>query len=86
MNSEIEDVRSAAFGMFTALQASIRALITTHPNHEALIAAIRHESEETISLLLARQVPDQAIEAFRDAWNGVAIYQEGASPQKDTRL
>lgn len=55
-------------GVQVALATAIRALIKTHPNPEALIAAMRMEHQESLALLTNMPIQDQTLEAFHVAW------------------
>lgn len=63
-----QDIRAEMFGMHTALAATIRALISTHPNPDALRAALSYEQQSALALLTASPFPDHAIDAFRRFW------------------
>ena len=71
--SQDEHFRAATLGMIHALQVAIRAICLTHPNKDALIEALKHEHHESMSLLLAKPLPDVTIEAYKDILWGCTI-------------
>ena len=63
------------FGMLSAVQDAIRALVKTHPNPQAIIKAFREEHEGTMasfSLPTLDAVPAKSYEAYRDFLRGIA--------------
>lgn len=60
--------RENVLAMHLATQAAVRAIITTHPASAELAKALHFDGEESLSLLLGKQVSDDAIEAFRDSF------------------
>lgn len=70
MNNEdlAQELRAEMLGMQTALAASIRALISTHPDPDALREALLREQQGVLALLTAGPYPDHAIDAFRRFW------------------
>jgi hypothetical protein len=73
MNEENNDLQDAVFGMFAAMLTATRAIVRAHPDKEALIRQMEREAEETIALLLARNVSDRQIEVFRETWNDLKV-------------
>ena len=61
-----------AFGMMTAIQVAIRALIASHPNPAALLEAFREEHEGTMAFLIAQDVPDSVIEVYHDTLQAIS--------------
>lgn len=70
MNNEqlAQELRAEMFGMQTALAASIRAIIATHPDPDALREALMREQQGMLALLTAGPYPDRSIDAFRRFW------------------
>ncbi len=86
MESEVPQIKAATFGMFCAVQAAIRAIVTTHPDIDALLIALKAEGEESFSSLLATKAPDESLDAFRDTWNGMVPFPDGGPESKDPRI
>lgn len=68
-----QEIRAAQLGISHAFQVCLRAICATHPNPDALIAALASEHQESMSLLLAKPPPDVAIEAYKDTLRGCVI-------------
>jgi len=83
---DLKKFHSANAGMAFAVQSILRALITSHPAPGELLRAMKSEGEETYALLLARQVPDESLDAFRDFWNSVAPYADDGTEHQDSRI
>lgn len=64
-------------GTVLALSSAIRALIRTHPNPEALIAALNFEHQETLALISAAPIRERAVETFHTVWTSVGPSDEG---------
>lgn len=65
------EFEEATSGFVFAIQATLRALIKSHPNPAALIQAFATERELTMSTLIARSNSDRSIDACRDFFEGV---------------
>ena len=63
------------FGMLSAVQVALRAIVRAHPDPDALEAAFRSEHEETMASLLPRPLPDVSLDAYRDFLSAVAPNQ-----------
>jgi len=61
-------INSDLAGIQAAYSAVLRALIETHPDKQALLAAMRFHHQETLALMTAAPIPDRALETFQMAW------------------
>lgn len=52
-------------GVLAALNAAVLAIIKTHPDPDALGAALHTEGEVVTAALLGRNTPEAALEALR---------------------
>ena len=66
---KLEKLNADLMGSQIALGTAIRALIKTHPNPEALIAAMHHEHQDTLAHMTNMTIPEQVLEAYYTAWN-----------------
>lgn len=80
------DGKAGVGGALLAMQTALRALIKAHPRIDELLPVLKHEGEESLAHLLNMGVPDGAIEAFRDAWNGLVPYVDDGPAGTDPRL
>lgn len=65
---ELQQLRAELAGAQMALGTAIRALITTHPDPAALIAAMEFEHQESLAILENTPIQDRALEAYHTAW------------------
>jgi hypothetical protein len=63
-------------GVYLALATGLRALIATHPDKTALLAALDSEHQETLAFLTANPYPDQTLEAFHMAWSFLGLAEK----------
>jgi hypothetical protein len=80
------DEKACSAGIAFAMQAALRALLKAHPKIDELLPVLKHEGEESLAHLLNMGVPDRAIEAFRDVWNGLVPYVDEGPAGTDPRL
>lgn len=54
------------FGMLSAVQVAIRAIIRNHPDKDGLAKDFQIEHEEMLALLVAMPIGDEAIVHYRN--------------------
>jgi len=86
MNGDIAQLQAGTFGSQAAMQAVLRAILTTHPDIDVLLRALKFEGEEALSLLLGMHVSDASLDAFRDTWNHLVPFPDGGPDSLDPRL
>lgn len=67
----MNETQEALAGMMFAVQATLRALIASHPNPIRFAAAFHEERETTIVTLLARSNADRSVHACQDFFAGL---------------
>lgn len=74
------ELQSSLLGETLAFRDALIALIKLQPDMSAVAEAMRHEREETLTLLLNKGVPDATIEAYRDTFDMIRPYRNGEDP------
>ena len=71
-DSQFAEFRAAVFGMLSALQVALRAVVKTHPQPQALREAFQREHEEALSVLATKPLPSAAFDAYWEVVRGIA--------------
>ena len=59
---------ASVFGMHVALAGAINALISTHPDRQALAAALSIEKQSSQALLEGMPIKEDALDGFHLGW------------------
>ena len=77
-NPTQDEINASTAGMLQATISVLRALITSHPDQDELLAAIAREADQATALLLQMPIPDRAIHAFETAMGGMGVFPRSA--------
>lgn len=72
-----EHMQAVSTGEMMAIRDALVALISLQPDIAAVADRMRHEREETLTLLLNKGVPEATIEAYRDTIDSIRPHKNG---------
>jgi len=72
-----EHMQAVSTGQMMAIRDAFVALISLQPDIAVVADRMRHEREETLTLLLNKGVPEATIEAYRDTIDSIRPHKNG---------